>query len=102
MTSPETGPHPLRIQRTRTKGARLPNDVVCVTRPGKWGNPFDTAPEFRSWLAGGTDPDAELEQRRTWILNHVQELRGKQLACWCSMLTECHADVLAELASSNH
>ena len=45
--------HPLRIQRTRTKGARLPNDAVCVTRPGKWGNPFDTAPEFRSWLAGG-------------------------------------------------
>ena len=70
-------------------------------KAGERGNPFSTAPEFRSWLAGGPDPDAELEQRRQWILSHVQELRGKQLACWCSLSAECHADVLAELANSH-
>lgn len=32
--------HPLRIQRKRTKGFRLPPDAVVVTRPTKWGNPF--------------------------------------------------------------
>lgn len=33
-------PHPLRIQRKRTKGFRLPKNAVCVSRPSKWGNPF--------------------------------------------------------------
>lgn len=31
---------PIRIQRKRTKGWRMPPDTVSVTRPGKWGNPF--------------------------------------------------------------
>ena len=31
---------PIRIQRKRTKGYKLPPDTVCVTRPGKYGNPF--------------------------------------------------------------
>ncbi len=32
--------HPLRVQRKRTKGSRLPEGAVCVTRPGKYGSPF--------------------------------------------------------------
>ena len=31
---------PQRIQRKREKGWRKPENTVCVTRPGKWGNPF--------------------------------------------------------------
>ena len=31
---------PVRIQRKRTKGFRLPENTVCVSRPSKWGNPF--------------------------------------------------------------
>ena len=31
---------PSRIQRKRTKGYKLPPNTVCVTRPGKYGNPF--------------------------------------------------------------
>ena len=31
---------PVRIQRRRTKGWRLPKGAKCVTRPGKWGNPL--------------------------------------------------------------
>jgi hypothetical protein len=31
---------PTRIQRKREKGWRKPENTVCVTRPGKWGNPF--------------------------------------------------------------
>ena len=30
----------LRIQRQRIKGWHLPENTICVTRPGKWGNPF--------------------------------------------------------------
>ena len=31
---------PDRIQRTRAKGDRLPPGTLCVTRPGRMGNPF--------------------------------------------------------------
>lgn len=31
---------PWRVQRSRAKGERLPDGAICVTRPGKWGNPF--------------------------------------------------------------
>lgn len=31
---------PVRIQRKRTKGWKMPENTVSVTRPGKWGNPF--------------------------------------------------------------
>lgn len=32
---------PVRLQRKRTKGYRLPPDAVYVGRPTKWGNPFE-------------------------------------------------------------
>src|SRR5690242_7428440 len=35
---------PKRIQRKREKGWKMPTNTVSVTRPGKFGNPFD----FRS------------------------------------------------------
>lgn len=31
---------PKRVQRSRAKGSRLPEDAVFVGRPTKWGNPF--------------------------------------------------------------
>lgn len=31
---------PKRIQRKRTKGWKMPENTVNVTRPSKWGNPF--------------------------------------------------------------
>ena len=30
---------------------------------------------------------------------HIDELRGRDLACWCPLDQPCHADVLLELAS---
>jgi hypothetical protein len=40
----QTEPKPQRIQRQRTKGWKMPPNTVCVTRPGKWGNPFIIRP----------------------------------------------------------
>lgn len=40
---------PERIVRQRTKGWRMPENTVSVTRPSKWGNPF--AYRTRSALA---------------------------------------------------
>lgn len=31
----------------------------------------------------------------------LEEIRGKNLACWCKLGDPCHADVLLELANSN-
>jgi len=107
---------PVRIQRSRAKGARLtaPNGlpIVCVSRPSPWGNPFSAAlgtakaaykaalrassvARFRQALSSndGSLPFT-LEQVRS-------ELRGKNLACWCPLDQPCHADVLLEIANSN-
>lgn len=88
---------PKRIQRKRTKGWRLPPDTVCVTRPGKWGNPY-------SVVNGNREQALALAKDyfRTGVANGIfpiEELRGKDLACWCSLDLPCHADVLLELAN---
>lgn len=49
---------------------------------------------FREWLKGTAYQDFAQERRR-WILKHLEELRGKVLGCWCSPLP-CHGDVLIE------
>jgi len=96
--------HPLRIQRKRAKGWRLPHGATCVTRPGKFGNPFETAAEFQSVMElierGWVDePKSESWQRMVWIHQNVSKLRGFKLACWCPIDAECHADILANLAN---
>jgi hypothetical protein len=88
---------PIRIQRKRTKGWKMPSNTVSVTRPSMWGNPWrvsstctalEAVEAFRRWIEGGA-------YRR----QHLDELRGKNLACWCALDQPCHADVLLELAN---
>jgi len=38
-----------RIQRKRTKGWRMPENTISVTRPGKWGNPFKVGTYLNAW-----------------------------------------------------
>jgi hypothetical protein len=96
---------PERIQLSRRKGWRMPPNTVSVARPTKWGNPYTlkTARLYRS----EEDPrrvvvdafrDAILSGM--WPAEDLRELRGKNLACWCALDAECHADVLLELANS--
>ena len=42
---------PKRIQRKRIKGWKMPPNTVAVTRPGKFGNPFDFRSSDCSFLA---------------------------------------------------
>lgn len=104
---------PQRIQRKRIKGWKLPDNTIIVTRPGKWGNPFnwkDCDPsftdshkkllavmDFRRWLQGKFT-DYEIE-RCQWILDNIHTLKDKNLCCWCKSDESCHADVLLELAN---
>ena len=139
---------PKRIQRRRTKGWKMPEGAVCVTRPGPWGNPF----KIGRWYAKGdvfineipprphqgfiygeiqignrkhrrvytcseTEPRskrfhlirdaAEAVKWYRWYLSVIsakniiqQELRGKELACFCPLDQPCHADVLLEIANA--
>lgn len=100
--------HPLRIQRQRKKGWKMPDDAVYVGRPSNWGNPFSTAAEFRTLLEAIIGVSGQSEFHKTelasfsrvyWMAQHVESLRGKKLACWCGLDHECHADVLAEFAN---
>ena len=105
-------PHPLRIQRKRTKGFKLPPGAVCVTRPGRWGNPFETAAEFDAayrMVAASIDVSVcfpvipwHIDQdfgRMVAIVRGIHMLKGKQLACWCPLDKPCHADILAREAN---
>lgn len=83
---------PERIQRMRTKGWKMPANTVSVTRPGRWGNPFTLQ------NSGAVSPVLRFACEVAPLLD-VAELRGKNLACWCAIGAECHADVLLELAN---
>lgn len=112
---------PKRIQRKRTMGWKMPEGAVYVGRPTPYGNPYtvDGARE-----AGYRGSDDDLRRfcvtcyRDDWDAamrssnQHPRQppmpfgkpvelgpLRGKDLACWCSLDQPCHADVLLDLAN---
>lgn len=112
---------PQRIQRKRTKGWKMPENTVSVTRPGKWGNPYKVVEEDGMWWIKDTDgnywdaPHAEsysatkrcIDLFIAWIEAKVgsgkinmEDLKGKNLACFCPLDQPCHADVLLKLANS--
>lgn len=106
---------PIRVQLSRKKGWRKPDGAVVVSRPTKWGNPHD----WQEWRAdfpkeylfevgsAGRDiwckeraQEAFAEDLRDGTLKlPVEELRGKDLACWCAPSEACHADILLKLAN---
>jgi hypothetical protein len=111
---------PQRIQRKRTKGWRIPPNTLCVTRPGRWSNPFRVGGLFK-WEPRGVIPPwcranhpgergftqiTDKAMAVAWFARlmkiddrDLSELRGKNLACWCSPGEACHADLLLRLAN---
>lgn len=92
---------PKRIQRKRTKGWRKPLDAVIVDRTSQWGNDFVVGVD-------GTREECIAKYREYFIkptlqvygMAYFEELRGKDLACWCPLDQPCHADILLELANA--
>ena len=109
---------PKRVQLHRATGWRMPPNTRKVDRSTVLGNPFDSVKYgvddavnmHRAWLTG-TITNEEIEARypslvakhliarRRRVLASLHELRGKNLACWCSTSQACHADLLLELAN---
>jgi Domain of unknown function (DUF4326) len=109
---------PKRVQLHRGTGWRMPSNTRKVDRSTVFGNPFDSVKYgvddavnmYRAWLTGAiTDGEIEgrypalvakhLIARRRRVLASLHELRGKNLACWCSSSQACHADLLLDLAN---
>lgn len=110
---------PKRIQLSRKKGWRMPENTVKVDRTTKWGNPHDWRDWIEQWpfpglYEGEVGRDEwcramatqafEEDIRDGAIVLPVEELRDKNLACWCPHKSHksCHADVLLELANTPH
>jgi len=80
----------------------IPKNAVYVGRPTKWGNPYK--------ITHGSgiqklDRQSAVESYRGWLEimlaqdpHFLDELKGKDLVCWCAPLP-CHADILLELAN---
>jgi hypothetical protein len=104
---------PERVQLSRRKGWRMPDNTVKVDRSTRWGNPFGDYPtraaqvaRFRSAVIGPVlsgkqcAPNAHPDSYVGRIIRDAHNLRGKNLACWCPLDEPCHADVLLELANT--
>ena len=133
QTAPGGQVEPLvrRLQRTRKKGYKRPENSVYVGRPTKWGNPLRIIGDviyidagyrrkiLDKWvvLEESDDPILMLkfyegilfgEQFNNCDLqywsnkfkkNNLEDLRGKNLVCWCKTGEHCHADILLKVVN---
>ena len=92
---------PHRVQLSRKKGWHMPPNTVKVDRSTKWGNPFritarvsreESMEKFEHWIAS-TPEGRDLAKAAK------EELRGKNLACWCHLDEACHADILLRVSN---
>lgn len=115
---PDIDGNPVRIMRSRKRGAAMPPGTIYVGRPTLWGNPFMVA-RFghlsavnlhNRWLTVGisalrleamgfcpNEIDA-LDRRRCAVLTGLYRLHGHDLCCWCPLTSPCHAELLISLA----
>ena len=78
----------------------IPFDAVYVGRPSKWGNPFRVRVHSMSQHKEAVRYyEGYIKEKLTAGLISIEELRGKDLVCWCAPLP-CHADILLELANN--
>ena len=90
----------------------MPTGAVYVGRPTKWGNPYTVREYGRAQAVAGFRDELETYGAvlTIWYEDHSalmgispdvirEELRGRDLACWCPLDQPCHADVLLEVAN---
>lgn len=109
---------PIRVQRQRSAGWRMPANTVYVGRPTIFGNPWKVGEPRDQRQPNGKLVTAQeavdmyrfsmcaVDGRPGIYTNFegserdLNPLRGKNLACWCALDQPCHADVLLELANA--
>ena len=74
----------------------VPAGAVYIGRGSIWGNPFR--------IGSDGDRDAVIARHAAWLrdqhhlLRALDELRGRDLVCFCAPLA-CHGDLLLRLAN---
>lgn len=121
---------PRRVQLSRAKGWRMPENTVKVDRTTRFGNPWTEGDPGKVRIVKGCEINLPMavtragviDRFRRWIAGEFERthghpvyeavippqtpkpdlslLTGKNLACWCRLDQPCHADVLLELANS--
>ncbi|MBI1684279.1 DUF4326 domain-containing protein [Caulobacter hibisci] len=82
----------------KRNGAGSGAGAVYCGRGSKWGNPFRIGPDG--------DRDAVIAKHARWLagqhglLRALDELRGRDLVCYCAP-QRCHADLLLTLANGS-
>ena len=98
----------MRVLNKRTD--KIPPEAVYVGRPSKWGNPWRigekhpadghrlTRKEVIELYQNNIGQMLKAKRDDGSLILNIEELKGKDLVCWCSPLP-CHADILLELAA---
>lgn len=75
------------------------SNAVYIGRPGIHGNPF--------WIGADGDRAEVIAKHEKWVRENPdyikkvkEQLRGKDLACWCAPLP-CHGDTLLRIANED-
>ena len=79
----------------------MPDGAVYVGRGTKWGNPYvGDGPHDRERMAKLYAEYLDRPEQKGLVEAIRDELRGKDLACWCPTDGPCHADVLLRIANT--
>ncbi len=92
----------------------MPPNTVKVDRSTRWGNPFKAGTVATHPKTGRAISVTGKEHAIALFALHLetgdglklaaaarQELRDKNLACWCKDGDDCHADVLLRVANGD-
>lgn len=92
---------PRRVQLSRKKGWRMPENTVKVDRTTQWGNDFRVE-DFDSAEECVAMEDHDLDKFETFhpadYAEWIKPLVGKNVACWCKIGSPCHGDILLRRA----
>lgn len=80
------------------------NFYVKGATGSKWANPFAVKRYglakcldlYRAWVTTGVNPISNKKRGRP-LIDEIDELRGRQLGCWCAPADPCHGKLLVEL-----
>lgn len=76
-----------------------PEGAVYIGRPSKWGNPFDVKTYGREEALMRFGKWVFSEDREELRAQAREELRGKDLVCFCKPKS-CHGDVWLSIANT--
>ena len=91
------------LNKYHFKNKPLPENTIYIGRGSKWGNPYSHLEGTKALFKVESRDEAiqaykEYLNGNTELLDSLEELRGKNLICYCSP-SKCHGDILLELAN---